>query len=90
VTIDISIYKDYVGQYEWRPGDDLETISVKDGRLWTESGNDREEFLPLGADLFFLKSELGVNKFIRDARSRVIGYTYQDADEKEVHIKKVK
>lgn len=31
VPADISVYKDYAGQYEWRPLDDLENISVKDG-----------------------------------------------------------
>lgn len=88
-SVDTSVYKDYVGVYEWRP-DDLETISVKDGRLWTESGSDREEFFPLGADQFFLHNDLGVNKFKRDAQGRVIGYTYQDADGQELHIKKIK
>jgi ketosteroid isomerase-like protein len=90
VAVDTSIYKDYVGQYEWRPLDDVETVSVKDGRLWTQSGNEVEEYLPLGADSFFLKSELGINKFTRDAHGHVIGYTHQDADGQEVHVKKIK
>jgi hypothetical protein len=30
VAVDTSVYKDYVGQYEWRPLDDVETVSVKD------------------------------------------------------------
>jgi hypothetical protein len=90
VAVDTSIYEDSVGQCEWRPGDALETLSAKDGRLWTESGNDREEYFPVGADSFFLRSELGIDRFVRDPRGRVIGYTYQDADGQEVHIKKVK
>jgi len=91
VAVDTSVYNDYVGQYEWRPLDDVETISVKDGKLWTQSGSDpAEEFLPLGNDTFFLRNELGVNKFTRDAHGHVIGYTYQDADGQEIHVKKAK
>jgi ketosteroid isomerase-like protein len=91
VAVDTSIYKDYAGQYEWRPLDDVETISVKDGRLWSQSGNGApEELLPLGADSFFLRSDLGTNKFTRDAQGRVTGNTYQDADGQEIHIKKIK
>ncbi|MBV8051505.1 MAG: DUF4440 domain-containing protein [Acidobacteriaceae bacterium] len=90
VTTDTGIYKDYVGQYEWRPLDDVETISLKDGKLWTQSGDDApEEFLPLGNDTFFLRTELGTNKFLRDAHGHVTGYTYQDADGQEVHVKKI-
>jgi ketosteroid isomerase-like protein len=90
VAVDTSTYKDYVGQYEWRPLD-VETISVKDGRLWTQSGNGApKEFLPLGADSFFLRNELGINKFTRDAQGNVIGYTLQDADGQEIHIKKIR
>lgn len=91
VAIDTSIYKDYVGQYEWRPLDDVETISLKDGRLWTQSSKHHpEEFLPAGNDTFFLKTELGTNKFIRDEQGLVTGYTYQDADGQEVHVKKIR
>ena len=45
---------------------------------------------PLGADSFFLRSDLGINKFTRDAQGRVTGYTYQDADGQEVHVKKIR
>lgn len=90
VSVDTNTYKDYVGQYEWRPHDDLENIFVKDGRLWTQTGNDADEFFPMGNDSFFLKSELSVNTFIRDAQGHVVGYTYHDADGQEVHVKKIK
>ena len=73
VAVDTSVYKDYAGQYEWRPLDDVETISVKDGKLWTQSGSEVEEYLPLGADSFFLRSELGIDKFTRDAQGHVTG-----------------
>jgi ketosteroid isomerase-like protein len=89
VAVDTSD-KDYVGQYEWRPRGDVDTVSVKDGRLWTQSGSEVEEYLPLGADSFFLRSELGIDKFTRDAQGHVTGYTYQDADGQEIHIKKTK
>jgi hypothetical protein len=90
VAVDPSIYKHYVGHYEWRPLDVVESVSVKDGRLWTQSGNDVQEYLPLGADAFFLKSELGINTFRRDVQGHVTGYTDQDADGQEVQVKKVK
>jgi hypothetical protein len=90
VAVDTSAYKDYVGQYEWRPLDDLETISVKDGRLWTRSGTDVEEYFPLGADSFFIKPELGIATFNRDAQGHVMGYTYHRADGQEIHLKKLK
>jgi hypothetical protein len=91
VAVDARNYKDYAGQYEWRPLDDLETISVKDGRLWTQTGKDAaEEMLPMGGEAFFLKGELGTNTFVRDALGRVTGYTYRDADGQEVHVKKIR
>ena len=90
VAVDTSVYKDYAGQYEWRPLDDVETISVKDGKLWTQSGSEVEEYLPLGADSFFLRSGSESSKFTRDAQGHVTGYTYQDADGQEIHIKKIK
>lgn len=84
-------YKDYAGEYEWRPLDRVETMSVKDSKLWTQTGKDAaEEMLPMGVDAFFLKGELGTNTFIRDAQGRVTGYTYRDADGQEVHVKKVR
>lgn len=90
-AVDARNYKDYAGQYEWRPLDDLETITVKDGRLWTQTGKDAaEEMLPMGGEAFFLKSELGTNTFVRDAQGRVTGYTYHDADGQEVHVKKIR
>jgi hypothetical protein len=35
VSVDTSIYKDYVGQYQWRPLWSVETVSLKDGKLFT-------------------------------------------------------
>jgi hypothetical protein len=90
VAIDASVYKDYVGQYEWRPLDDVETISMKDGRLWTQSGKDVDEYFPLGADSFFIKAELGIATFSRDAEGHVTGYTYHLPDGQEIHVKKIK
>ena len=90
-AVDGGNYKDYAGEYEWRPRDEVEMISVKDGRLWTRTGKDAaEEMLPMGGDAFFLKSELGTNTFVRDAQGRVTGYTYLDADGQEVHVKKTR
>ena len=33
VAIDAKTLKDYLGKYESRPGDDLETVFLKDGKL---------------------------------------------------------
>jgi hypothetical protein len=90
VAVDTSVYKDYVGQYEWRPLGDVETISVKDGRLWTQFGKDTDEYFPLGAETFFIKTDLGTATFSRDTQGHVTGYTYQRVDGQEIHVKKIK
>jgi hypothetical protein len=90
VAVDASAYKDYVGQYQWRPGDDLDIVSVKDGKLWSQFGKDEDEYLPLGAETFFIKSDLGSAQFVRDTQGHVTGYTYHRVDGQEIHVKKVK
>ena len=90
VAVDTSVYRDYVGQYQWRPLDDVETISVKDGKLWFQLGGDGEEYFPLGSDTFFIKSDLGSVTFVRDAQGHVTGYTYHRDDGQEIHAKKIK
>jgi ketosteroid isomerase-like protein len=91
VAVDASVYKDYVGRYEWRPLDQVETVSVKDGKLWTDFGeNMDEEYFPLGAETFFVKNDLGSVTFVRDAQGRVTGYTYHRWDGQELHAKKIK
>ena len=90
VAVDTGAYKDYVGQYEWRPGDDVETVSLKDGKLWTQQGEDVDEYLPLGVETFFIKSALSIVTFSRDAQGHVTGYTCHLADGQEIHVKKIK
>ncbi|MFI5095749.1 MAG: DUF4440 domain-containing protein [Candidatus Acidiferrales bacterium] len=90
VAVDTSVYKDYVGQYEWRPLVDVETVFVKDGKLWSQIGKDEDEYMPLGSDTFFVKSDLGSATFSRDAQGHVIGYTYHRDDGQEIHVKKIK
>jgi Domain of unknown function (DUF4440)/Domain of unknown function (DUF3471) len=90
VAVKTSRYKDYVGEYQWRPLDDVETISVKDGKLWFQLGDDGEEYFPMGRETFFLKTELGSVTFVRDAKGHVTGYTYHLADGQEIHAKKIK
>ena len=87
---DPNTYKDYVGQYESRPGENVETVSVKDGKLWSELDGNEDEYLPLGSDTFFVKSDLGTSAFSRDTQGRVTGYTYHRSDGQEIHIKKIK
>lgn len=90
VAADGSLYKDYVGEYQWRPLD-RETVSVKDGKLWTDFGEGlNEEYFPLGPETFFVKSDLGSVTFVRDAQGHVIGYTYHRDDGQEIHAKKIK
>ena len=90
VAVDTSVYKDYVGQYEWRPGDPVEVVSVKNGKLWSKLGEDEDEALPLGSETFFFRDDLGSVKFVRDAQGHVIGYTYHRVDGQEIHVKKIK
>jgi hypothetical protein len=90
VTADTSVYKDYVGQYEWRPGDNVENIYLQDGKLWTKQGEDLDEYLPLGGETFFIKSDLGTSAFSRDPQGRVTGYTYHRVDGQEIHVRKIK
>jgi len=90
VAVDTSVYKDYVGQYQWRPLDDVETISVKDGKLWSQFPKDEDEYLPLSSDTFFLKDDIGSVIFVRDAQGHVTGYTYHRWDGQGIHVKKIK
>ena len=91
VAVDTSVYKEYVGQYEWRPLDQAETVSVKNGKLWTDFGEDMdEEYVPLGSETFFVKNDLGSVTFVRDAQGHVTGYTYHRWDGQEIHAKKIR
>jgi ketosteroid isomerase-like protein len=90
VSVDTSNYKDYVGQYEWRPLGDVDIVSVKNGKLWSQFGKDEDEYSPLGAETFFVKSDLGSITFVRNARGHVTGYTYHRWDGQEIHVKKIK
>jgi ketosteroid isomerase-like protein len=89
-AVETSVYKDYVGQYEWHRGDDLDVVSVKDGKLWSQFGKDEDEYLPLGAETFFVRTDLGSITFVRDARGHVVGYTYLRSDGQKIHVKKIK
>jgi hypothetical protein len=54
----------------------VETISVKDGKLWSQVGKDaEEEYFALGPETFFVKDDLGSFTFVRDAQGHVTGYT---------------
>lgn len=91
VAVDTSVYKDYVGQYQWRPLDDVETVSVKDGKLWSRFSKDKDddEYLPLSSDTFFVEDDVGSTQFVRDAQGHVTGYTYHRVDGQEIHVKKI-
>jgi hypothetical protein len=89
IEVDTSAYKDYVGQYEWRPGT-TDNIIMKDGKLWSEMGVDADECLPRGGETFFFKDDLGSISFSRDAGSHVTGYIYHRVDGQEIHAKRIK
>jgi hypothetical protein len=90
VAVDTHVYEDYVGQFEWRPRDPVDSVSVHAGRLWSHLGGSTSEYLPLGHDTFFFKDDLGIVEFSRDAQSHVIGYTYHRGDGQDIHVKKIK
>lgn len=92
VAAETSAYKDYAGQYQWRPMDDVETVSEKEGKLWSRFSKDEEEeeYLPLSSDTFFVKDDLGTTQFVRDGHGHVSGYTYHRSDGQEIHVKKIK
>ena len=50
VAVDTNADKDYVGQYQWRPLDEVETVSLKDGKLWSNLGGDEDQAFPLGSE----------------------------------------
>jgi ketosteroid isomerase-like protein len=90
-AIDPKVYQDYLGEYLDRPGSDVETIFVKDGRLWSRVGGDEIEYLLAGMDTFFLKEgDLSTFVFSRDAQGRVTGYTCHRIDGQEIQVKKIK
>lgn len=91
VTTDARKLKDYPGEYESRPGDELETVFLKDGKLWSQIQTEVEEYLPAGGDSFFLKEgDLATIEFSRDASGRVVGYIYHRIDGQEIHVKKIR
>ena len=89
VAVDPRTYNGYIGQYEWRPGL-VDTVVVKDGKLWSQLGEDEGEYLPLGSDTFVVKDDLGSVTFSRDARGHVTDYCYHRVDGQEIHAKKIK
>jgi len=84
------VYSDYVGDYEWRPVVEVETTSVKSGKLWSKIDSFEEEWFPLGVDTFFKRSDFSTYTFIRDGQGHVTGFTYHRYDGQEAHVKKTK
>jgi ketosteroid isomerase-like protein len=93
-AVDGALFKDYVGRYEWRRGDVTDTVSAKDGRLWSRYGDDSnalDEYLPAGDETFFVREgDLGTVTFLRDPDRQVIGYRYRRVDGQEIFVKKLK
>ena len=82
--------KEYVGQYEWRPGVETEIVSLNHGKLWSRLDNDEDEYLPLGSDTFFIRNDLGTVTFTRSPDGHVSGYTYRRVDGQEIAVKRIK
>ena len=93
VAVDLSLFKDYVGRYEWRPGDVIDTVTEKDGRLWSRFGDDSadlDEYLPAGEETFFIREgDLGTVTFLRGAAREVIGYTSHRTDGQDIFVRKI-
>jgi len=87
---DTRVYRDYVGDYEWRPVDGVETISAKNGKLWSKIGSFEEEWFPLGADTFFKRSDFSTYTFVRDGQGYVTSIIYHRYDGQDLHVKKTK
>jgi ketosteroid isomerase-like protein len=83
-------YTEYLGEYKSRPEDDVETVFVKDGKLWSRTGTDQGEWLHAGGDTFFFKDDLGSSTFSRDDKGRVTGYTYHRCDGQDIYNTKIK
>jgi hypothetical protein len=83
-------FQEYVGEYRARPKDDVETISIKDGRLWSQTGRDGDWCEYAGDETFFYKTDIGQFTFSRDAQGHVQGYTYRRADGQEIYSPKIK
>ncbi len=93
-VVDHSLFKDYVGRYEWRPGDVIDTVTEKEGRLLSRFGDessDIDEYLPAGEETFFIRQgDLGTVTFRRDAAREVIGYTSHRTDGQEIFVRKLR
>jgi hypothetical protein len=90
VAIGPGSLKDYVGQYQSRPGE-VETVFVRDGKLWSQIGAEEpDECLPAGNDSFFFKDDFGSETYTRDAHGKVNGYTYTLSDGQRTHSRKIK
>jgi hypothetical protein len=68
----------------------MDTVVVKDGKLWSQLEEDKSEYLPLGSDTFFVKDDLGSVTFSPDAQGHVTDYIYHPVDGQEIHAKKIK
>ena len=90
VLVNGKLFQDYVGQYQARPKDDVETISIKDGKLWFEVGSEGDWPQAAGGDTFFYTSDLGSFTFTRDAQGSVTGYVNRLPNGREIYNKKIK
>jgi ketosteroid isomerase-like protein len=90
VVVEGRSYKEYVGECRSRLEDDIETISVVDGKLWSQTADAKGDCLPAGGDTFFYQDDLGSFTFSRDAEGQVTGYIYRRFVGQEICSKKIK
>jgi Domain of unknown function (DUF3471) len=89
IKADPSTFKDYVGQYTFRPGFPA-TYTVEDGHLIDEWKGEKTEALPMAKGTFFEGEDLGWTTFVRDKQGRVTGYVYHYADGQQATGTKIK
>ncbi len=81
---DSFLFRDYVGRYEWRKGDVIDTVTEKYGKLWSRFGDDStdlDEFFQTNIFRLVMRGFLsgkeisGRLHFYATRTRQVIGYT---------------
>jgi CubicO group peptidase (beta-lactamase class C family) len=89
VELDESLLKPLAGEYELRPGLIL-TVSLKDGRLFSQVGDEpRQQLYPESETKFFYKLEDVQVTFVKDESGAVVSMTF-NAGGRVIPAKKIK
>lgn len=83
-------YPDYAGVYQWSPSI-LDTIFLKDGKLYHEPNADPESLIyPVDDSTYMSKNELVRYVFGRDKNGKVTHYTFVRYDGQTIRIPKIR